>query len=121
MVPIAFSSQQLLQTSAVEADDHLVIYRDHRNSSLPCFLNHLFCSSPIERHIELGELDSFLRKKLSRLVTVGSGLGGVEYDVHSALLDGLMRVCMNILVLGELLAGCRAQSGEFFEQLSLLL
>jgi hypothetical protein len=91
VLTIAFPSQQLLQTSAVEADDHLVVYRDHRDSSLPCFLDHLFCGSPIERHIEFGEFDSFLRKKLSRLVAVGSGLGDVEYNVHSALLDDLMR------------------------------
>jgi hypothetical protein len=78
------TSEQLLQARSVEADDRLAVNYDYRDTQLPGQAHHLVCRCPIAGDIDFSIFDSALVKKPLDLMTIGSGLCGVNLNIHNA-------------------------------------
>jgi len=75
---IAEAVEHLLQPAAVEADHHLVTDGDDRNSAPFGNSHHLLECLRVLADVILSECDALLRKKLLRLMAIGSSGRGVN-------------------------------------------
>jgi len=78
----ATAGEQLLQARPVEADDRLAVNNDYRDTQLPGQAHHLVRRCPVARDIDFSIFDSALVKKPLDLMTIGSGLCGVNLNIH---------------------------------------
>jgi hypothetical protein len=76
------TSEQLFQASPVEANDSLTVNNDYRDTQLPGQAHHLVRRCPVAGDIDFSIFDAALVKKPLDLMTIGSGLCGVNLNIH---------------------------------------
>ncbi len=73
-----FLSELFFECPAVEADHNVAIDNDDGDSSLTGDPDHFTCPLPVPTNLDFFIADTFLRKKLFRLVAVWSRVQGVD-------------------------------------------
>ena len=79
----SLDAQKPLQPASIEADDNLVVDRDHRHGHPSGSRNQLFAGGGVVGDVLRGERDAMRRKELFRRVTRLSGRGPVHGDLLS--------------------------------------
>jgi hypothetical protein len=85
------AAQHLIEPVLVEPDHHLAAGDDDGDAPGTRGLNHLIESSPVLAHVKFLEGEPFLRKKLLRMVTVGSGRRRIKLDLFGS--HGVSSLC----------------------------
>jgi hypothetical protein len=78
----ATAGEQLLQARPVEANNHLSINNNYRDTQLPSQAHHLVRRRPVAGDIVFNIFDAALVKKPLDLMTIRSGLCDINLDVH---------------------------------------